>query len=65
MLPAKVKDEGTYQKKVNCTGMYSRGLMNQNTEHLLNLCELNILEINTKSFLMFVLHMTGMESQKV
>ena len=65
MLPAKVKDEGTYQEKVNCTGMYSRGLMNQNTEHLLNLCELNILEINTKSFLMFVLHMTGMESQKV
>ena len=65
MLPAKVKDERTYQKKANCTGRYSRGLMNESTEHLLNICELNILEINTKSFLMYVLHMIGMESQKV
>ena len=39
------------KRKENCTGRYSRGLMNQNGEHLMNLYELNILEINTKSFL--------------
>ena len=30
--------------------------MNQNGEHLMNLCELNILEINTKSYSLCVLH---------
>ena len=31
--------------------------MNQNGEHLMNLCELNIVEINTKSCSLCVLHM--------
>ena len=31
--------------------------MNQKGEHLKNLCELNILEINTKSYSLCVLHM--------
>ena len=31
--------------------------MNQNGEHLMDLCELNILEINTKSYSLCVLHM--------
>ena len=38
ILPAKAKDEKTF------TGRYSRGLWNQNGEHLVNLCESNILE---------------------
>ena len=31
--------------------------MNQNGEHLMNLCELSILEMNTKSYSLCVLHM--------
>ena len=30
--------------------------MNQNGEHLMNLCELNILEINTKLYSLCLLH---------
>ena len=44
------------KRKENSTGRYSRGLMNQKGEHIMNLCELNILEINTKSYSLCVLH---------
>ena len=37
MLPAKRREE-------NCTGKGSRGLRNQDGEHLVNLCQSNILE---------------------
>ena len=40
VLPAKVKD-----KKKNCTGRYSRGLRNQNGEHVVSVFESNVLEI--------------------
>ena len=42
------------RRKENYTERYSRGLMNQNGEHLMNLCELNILEINTNSYFLFM-----------
>ena len=32
------------RREGNCTGWYSTGLRNQNVEHLVNLCESNILE---------------------
>ena len=32
------------RREENCPGKYSRGLRNQNEEHLINLCESNILE---------------------
>ena len=35
------------RREEHCTGRYSRGLMIQNGEHLLNLCESNILEAQT------------------
>ena len=38
-MPAKAKD-----RKKNSTSRYSRGLRNQNGEHLVNLCESNILK---------------------
>ena len=40
VLPSKAKEEKKYS-----TGSYSRGLRNQNGEHLVNLCKSNILEI--------------------
>ena len=32
------------RQEENCTGRYFRRLRNQNGEHLVNVCELNILE---------------------
>ena len=32
------------RREENCTGRYSSGLRNQNREHLINLCESNILK---------------------
>ena len=32
------------RREEHCTGRYSRGLMIQNGEHLVNLCESNILK---------------------
>ena len=37
VLPCKRREE-------NFTERYSRGLRNQNGEHIINLCEINILE---------------------
>ena len=47
---------GSIRREENCTGRYLRGLMNQNGEYLMNIRELNILEINTKSYSLCVLH---------